>query len=135
MENKSINPSLDCPLCPRLCDFRHDNQKAYPDFFNGPVPGFGNNDAKLLIVGLAPGLKGANRTGRPFTGEIMYCLAERFINAIEKSDEFTKREFFVNLGSPNSKTLSIKFKDGSLAHNTWCRIRNNIETLTYYEEN
>jgi len=60
---------LDCPLCPRLVDFRTDNQAAYPDFFNAPVPGFGDPKARLLIVGLAPGLKGANRTGRPFTGD------------------------------------------------------------------
>jgi len=69
MANKSINPHHNCPLCPRLCSFRHDNQKAYPEFFNAPVPGFGDPGAALLIVGLAPGLKGANRTGRPFTGD------------------------------------------------------------------
>ena len=62
-------PSPDCPLCPRLCEFRHKNRGAYPDFFNAPVPSFGTLDAPLLIVGLAPGLKGANRTGRPFTGD------------------------------------------------------------------
>ena len=66
---KSINPPGDCPLCPRLCSFRADNQKTYPDFFNAPVPSFGDPGAALLIVGLAPGLKGANRTGRPFTGD------------------------------------------------------------------
>ncbi len=60
---------LDCPLCPRLKGFREDNQKTYPNFFNAPVPGFGDRKARLLIVGLAPGLKGANRTGRPFTGD------------------------------------------------------------------
>ena len=62
-------PPADCPLCPRLLEFRHANRKAYPDFFNRPVPSFGALDAPLLIVGLAPGLKGANRTGRPFTGD------------------------------------------------------------------
>ena len=69
MVNKSINPPGDCSLCPRLCGFRQDNQKTYPDFFNAPVPSFGEPGAALLIVGLAPGLKGANRTGRPFTGD------------------------------------------------------------------
>jgi uracil-DNA glycosylase family 4 len=64
-----IAPPADCPLCPRLFDFRRANRKDYPDFFNQPVPSFGALDAKLLIVGLAPGLKGANRTGRPFTGD------------------------------------------------------------------
>jgi uracil-DNA glycosylase family 4 len=69
MVNKSINPPEDCRLCPRLCGFRQNNQKTYPDFFNAPVPTFGDPGAALLIVGLAPGLKGANRTGRPFTGD------------------------------------------------------------------
>ncbi|NVK18069.1 MAG: uracil-DNA glycosylase [Methylocystaceae bacterium] len=62
-------PALDCGLCPRLVEFRIDNQKKYPDFFNGPVPSFGPISAQVLVVGLAPGLKGANCTGRPFTGD------------------------------------------------------------------
>jgi uracil-DNA glycosylase len=62
-------PPRDCPLCPRLADFRAANRVAYPAYFNGPVPTFGSRDARLLIVGLAPGLQGANRTGRPFTGD------------------------------------------------------------------
>jgi len=62
-------PQKDCPLCPRLVGFRDQNRKAYPDFFNGAVPPFGNDAPWLLVVGLAPGLKGANRTGRPFTGD------------------------------------------------------------------
>lgn len=62
-------PGHDCPLCPRLADFRNANRAAYPDFFNGPVPPWGDPQPELLIVGLAPGLKGANRTGRPFTGD------------------------------------------------------------------
>jgi uracil-DNA glycosylase family 4 len=62
-------PDKNCPLCPRLVDFRKDNRAAHPDWFNGAVPSFGSEDARLLIVGLAPGLKGANRTGRPFLGD------------------------------------------------------------------
>ena len=62
-------PSRDCPLCLRLAAFRHANQAREPDWFNAPVPSFGNRDASLLIVGLAPGMQGANRTGRPFTGD------------------------------------------------------------------
>jgi uracil-DNA glycosylase family 4 len=62
-------PSRDCPLCPRLKDFRDANRRTLPDYFNAPVPCFGPHDAKLLIVGLAPGLHGANKTGRPFTGD------------------------------------------------------------------
>jgi uracil-DNA glycosylase family 4 len=59
----------DCVRCNRLVAFRSANKSAYPAWFNGAVPSFGASDAKLLIVGLAPGLKGANRTGRPFTGD------------------------------------------------------------------
>lgn len=64
-----VEPPTDCPLCPRLAAFRAANQASYPDFHNDPVASFGPLDAELLIVGLAPGLKGANRTGRPFTGD------------------------------------------------------------------
>ncbi|MEW6092088.1 MAG: uracil-DNA glycosylase [Pseudomonadota bacterium] len=60
---------LDCPLCPRLVAYRRDNDAAHPDWFNAPVPSFGDANARLLIVGLAPGVQGANRTGRPFTGD------------------------------------------------------------------
>lgn len=63
------NAPLNCKMCPRLVAFRKENIEKFPDFFNGPVPAFGTLDAELLIVGLAPGLKGANRTGRPFTGD------------------------------------------------------------------
>jgi uracil-DNA glycosylase family 4 len=62
-------PASTCTLCPRLVAFREANQAAYPSFYNGAVPSFGDLDASLLVVGLAPGLKGANRTGRPFTGD------------------------------------------------------------------
>jgi uracil-DNA glycosylase family 4 len=62
-------PDHDCPLCPRLAQFRDDNRQQHDDWFNGPVPDFGPATASLLIVGLAPGLQGANRTGRPFTGD------------------------------------------------------------------
>ncbi|MGK0267371.1 MAG: uracil-DNA glycosylase family 4 [Maricaulis sp.] len=62
-------PAADCPLCPRLVAFRQKNAGLYPDWHNGPVGSFGPGDARLLIVGLAPGLRGANRTGRPFTGD------------------------------------------------------------------
>jgi uracil-DNA glycosylase family 4 len=63
------SPSSNCLLCPRLEAFRLENRKKQPDWFNAPVPSFGAIDAELLIVGLAPGLQGANRTGRPFTGD------------------------------------------------------------------
>ncbi len=59
----------DCTLCPRLVAFRRKNIKKYPGFYNGPVPSFGDIDHEVLIVGLAPGMKGANQTARPFTGD------------------------------------------------------------------
>lgn len=62
-------PAYTCGLCPRLKAFRDANNAAHPDWYNGPVAAFGDLDAELLIVGLAPGLKGANLTGRPFTGD------------------------------------------------------------------
>lgn len=62
-------PPRDCPLCPRLVEFRMDNRRQFPDWYNGAVPAFGPMDASLLVVGLAPGLRGANRSGRPFTGD------------------------------------------------------------------
>src|SRR5277367_5163832 len=62
-------PDRDCPLCPRLAAFRHEARARQPEWFNAPVPSFGDVGARLLIVGLAPGMQGANRTGRPFTGD------------------------------------------------------------------
>lgn len=62
-------PGRNCPLCPRLVDFRKTWRKKEPTWFNAPVPSFGPIDARVLIVGLAPGVQGANRTGRPFTGD------------------------------------------------------------------
>jgi uracil-DNA glycosylase family 4 len=77
-----IAPGRDCALCPRLVGFRAANRAAEPGWFNGPVPSFGRLDARLLVVGLAPGLKGANRTGRPFTGDfagdLLYDTLLRF---------------------------------------------------------
>jgi uracil-DNA glycosylase len=64
-----VGPSRDCAVCSRLAEFRAMNRAAFPDWWNGPVPSFGEGNARLLIVGLAPGLRGANRTGRPFTGD------------------------------------------------------------------
>jgi uracil-DNA glycosylase family 4 len=77
-----IVPDRDCPLCPRLVEFRHEARAKFPDWHNAPVPAFGGLDARLLIVGLAPGLKGANRTGRPFTGDyagdLLYGTLKKF---------------------------------------------------------
>jgi uracil-DNA glycosylase family 4 len=78
----SPEPPRLCPLCPRLVDFRKRNRETLPEGFNGAVPSFGDESARLLIVGLAPGLNGANRTGRPFTGdfagELLYATLIKF---------------------------------------------------------
>jgi uracil-DNA glycosylase family 4 len=75
-------PGRDCPLCPRLAAYRRTWREREPQWFNAPVPSFGPRDARLLIVGLAPGLQGANRTGRPFTGdyagELLYATLRRY---------------------------------------------------------
>jgi uracil-DNA glycosylase family 4 len=72
----------DCPRCPRLVAFRQSWRDKQPDWHNAPVPSFGPVTARLLIVGLAPGLQGANRTGRPFTGDfagdLLYATLGRF---------------------------------------------------------
>ena len=62
-------PDRNCPLCPRLVSYRESVRAREPTWFNSPVPSFGDANAALLIVGLAPGVQGANRTGRPFTGD------------------------------------------------------------------
>jgi uracil-DNA glycosylase len=64
-----VEAPRDCPLCPRLVAFRESLRLAHPGWWNAPVPAFGDPDARLAIVGLAPGMWGANRTGRPFTGD------------------------------------------------------------------
>lgn len=81
-EAPCASPSANCQLCPRLAAYRQANRAAHPGWFNAPVPSFGQRDARLLIVGLAPGVRGANRTGRPFTGdfagELLYQTLLRF---------------------------------------------------------
>jgi len=82
-------PARDCPLCPRLVEFREEHRERNPSFFNAPVPSWypvdekgGKEAVRLLIIGLAPGLKGANRTGRPFTGDwagdLLYATLTKF---------------------------------------------------------
>jgi uracil-DNA glycosylase family 4 len=75
-------PPADCPACPRLVAYRAANRAEHPDWFNAPVPSFGPAEARLLVVGLAPGVRGANRTGRPFTGDhagvLLYQTLLRF---------------------------------------------------------
>ena len=78
----AAQPGRNCPLCPRLVAFRRNWRSREPSWFNAPVDSFGPREARLLIVGLAPGLRGANRTGRPFTGDyagdLLYATLTQF---------------------------------------------------------
>lgn len=78
-------PNRNCKICERLCEFRESNKLKYPSYYNGPVEPFGDLEAKVLVVGLAPGLHGANQTGRPFTndyaGDILYPALKKFLFA------------------------------------------------------
>jgi uracil-DNA glycosylase family 4 len=75
-------PPHNCPLCPRLAAFRATNREKFPDWWNAPVPSWGDGQPRLVIVGLAPGLRGANRTGRPFTGDyagnLLFSTLQKF---------------------------------------------------------
>ncbi|HEY2706671.1 MAG TPA: uracil-DNA glycosylase [Caulobacteraceae bacterium] len=72
--NLNPEPPRGCPICPRLVRYRAENRAQHPDWWNGPAPSFGDPKARLLVVGLAPGRTGANRTGRPFTGDFAGVL-------------------------------------------------------------
>lgn len=80
-----LNPGRDCSLCPRLVEFRNRNREHHADWHNAPVASFGDLDAPLLIVGLAPGLRGANCTGRPFTGDFAGDLLYKTISKFSYS--------------------------------------------------
>ena len=88
-------PDENCSFCERLCLFRENNKVKYQTYFNGPVPSFGDLNSQILVVGLAPGLHGANQTGRPFTndyaGDILYPALKRFGlakgNYLKKKDD------------------------------------------------
>ena len=87
--SSQTKPGHDCPRCPRLVAFRQEWRKREPGWHNAPVASFGPVEARLLIVGLAPGLRGANRTGRPFTGD----YAGDLLYATLKEYGFAKGEF------------------------------------------
>jgi uracil-DNA glycosylase family 4 len=82
MAGRASEPGRNCPRCPRLVAFRKEWRAREPAWFNAPVPAFGPVDARLLVIGLAPGLRGANRTGRPFTGDyagdLLYATLKEF---------------------------------------------------------
>ena len=114
-------PPRDCPLCPRLVAYREDNRAAEPGWFNGPAPSFGDEQARLLVVGLAPGRKGANRTGRPFTGDyagdLLYATLLKFgfaegVYQARPDDGFTLVDCMVTnavrCAPPQNKTLPVE---------------------------
>ena len=117
-------PPKKCQRCPRLVEFRRENQAAFPHFYNGAVPSFGGLDAAMLVVGLAPGLKGANATGRPFTGDYagvvlyeglrVHCLATGEYKA-RPDDGFTLKGVritnAVRCVPPQNKPLPIEEKN------------------------
>ena len=103
-----MTPAHDCPLCPRLVAYRAANRAALPDGYNGPVPSFGPLSARLLVVGQAPGVNGANRTGRPFTGDV----AGRLLYATLVQTGFA------------SGTYAERADDGLTLHD--CRITNAV---------
>jgi len=85
-----VNPHHDCNLCPRLHDFIAEQRIKFPDWHNGPVDPFGDNNARFMIAGLAPGLRGANQSGRPFTGDfagdLLYETIDKFDFSVGKFD-------------------------------------------------
>jgi len=78
----NLCPQKNCSLCPRLVEFRIRNQQNFPNYYNAPVPSFGSANAEILVLGMAPGLNGANQTGRPFTndyaGDVLYPALKKF---------------------------------------------------------
>lgn len=116
-------PPTNCDLCPRLREFREENRAAEPEWFNAPVPGFGDPEARIVIVGLAPGLKGANRTGRPFTGDyagdLLYATLRKFGLATgaykaRADDGFRLRDTFITNAvkcvPPQNKPVGLEIK-------------------------
>lgn len=97
-----IIPDKNCPICPRLCAFREENKVIFPSYWNAPVPSFGELSAQLLVVGLGPGLHGANQTGRPFTGDY---AGFTLYHSLQKYN-FAEGNYFATL----PETLDIRMK-------------------------
>ena len=108
--NKLTEPNKNCSKCRRLYNFRKKNQSENPDWFNAPVPTFGELSSSLLIVGLAPGLQGANKTGRPFTGDYAGDLLYKTINKFN----FSKGKYGGTIDD------SLKLKDCTITNAVRC---------------
>ena len=113
--SKNMKFSTDCRLCPRLAGFLDEVRQAQPDYFARPVPSFGDKQARLLIVGLAPGMHGANRTGRPFTGDFAGKLLYSTLHHFGFS---TRAE---PLDAANNANTGLSLRD--------CRITNAVRCL------
>jgi len=115
MATAFLEPAIDCSACPRLVEFRQQNCQAYPHFHNAPVPSFGPLESRVLIVGLAPGLKGANWSGRPFTGDYAGDLLYPQ-NKTVAAEEKNCRPYLVQemAAMPHLKAIIAL---GSVAHN------------------
>ena len=117
-------PIKECILCERLVGFRCENQILYPNFYNGAVPSFGELDAKLLIVGLAPGLKGANATGRPFTGDF---AGDVLYPALLKAGFATQDQPFTLQSDVHRAQGGVEVNDG--LELMQCRVTNAVRCL------
>lgn len=120
-------PDHNCQICPRLAAFREENRAKFPSYWNAPVPAFGELDAEFLVVGLAPGLHGANQTGRPFTGDYAgFTLYE----ALQKH-EFAKGNYYATL--PDSLDIRMKAAGGVNGQGEFklinCRVSNSVRCV------
>ena len=87
-----MEPKKNCKLCPRLVDLRKNNKILFPNFYNNRVLGTGPFSSKILIIGLAPGLRGANRTGKVFNGDFSGNLLFNFLKKYNISENYSEFE-------------------------------------------
>jgi len=138
---------VDCRQCKRLADFLVDVKKDHPDYHARPVAPFGVKNPKLLIVGLAPGMHGANATGRPFTGDFVKCLPPQnkpttaeanTCNSFLKAEieSLKKGAIILTLGgiahSSVLKALSLKKSDYKFAHNADFKLSTGHHLISSY---
>ena len=109
-------PASDCALCPRLLEFRDQLRGKYPHWHNAPVPSFGSGDARILIVGLGPGLMGANRTGRPFTGD----YAGDLLYATLRETGFAEGEYVADRNTDAWEPDTLTLKDARVTNAVRC---------------
>ena len=115
-----MEPKKNCAICKRLVDYRNQNKILFPDFYNDRVLGIGSLSSELLIVGLAPGLRGANRTGKIFNGDLSGNLLFKFLNKYNITESYFEFEKTSNINCritnavkclpPNNKPTSLEIK-------------------------